>query len=183
MGGEQNTRFQINEYIFHGGSGVCVVEDICIPQHMRTRDPSREYYRLHPIYETNSVIYTPVDSSMGIVRRILTKAEATELIRQIPFIETIDVENEKMREEQFRSALRTNNCYEWIRVIKTLYLRSEQRKQEGKRPWQSDEKYLQLAENLLYGELAVPLGIPKEQVQEYIMEKVQPVTERAQSPS
>lgn len=160
--------FQVNDYIFHGGSGVCIVEDICVPKHARLTGSSKKYYRLHPLYETNSIIYTPIDDEKAIVRRILSKKEAFELIQQIPTIQPLKIENDKQREESYRTAMRTNDCYEWIRVIKTIYLRNQARLGEGKKANQVDEKYIQNAENLLYGELAVPLGIPKEQVRDYI---------------
>lgn len=172
MNAENCETFHVNDYIFHGGSGVCVVEDICIPKHMQRLGKTRKYYRLHPLYEANSVIYTPIDNTTSIVRRILSKSEAIELIRRIPSLETLWIDDEKQREETYRTALRTNNCYEWMRVIKTLYERGEARKKDGKRPWQSDEKYLQLAEDLLYGELAVPLGIPKSEVRSHIVGQV-----------
>lgn len=164
--------FQVNDYIFHGGSGVCIVEDICVPKHMHGADAKRKYYRLHPIYEAGSVIYTPVDHAQTFVRPILTRREAEQLIRQLPDIEPLHIPNEKLKESQYRELLRTNRCDAWLQLIKTLYLRTQARKNDGKRPCQSDEKYLQLAERLLYGELAIPLGIPKEQVCDYIAEHV-----------
>lgn len=165
-------QFQVNDYIFHGGSGVCIVEDICVPEHMQSIDANRKYYRLHPIYETGSTIYTPVDQPKAFVRHILTKDEADQLILQLPELEPLDIPNEKTKEELYRGLLRTNDCREWLRLIKTLYLRSRTRKEKGKRPCQSDEKYLQMAERLLYGELAIPFGVDKEQVCDYITEHI-----------
>lgn len=177
MNTASHTPFQVNDYIFHGGSGVCIVEDICVPKHIQSIDSSKRYYRLHPLYEANSVIYTPVDNPKSIVRRLLSRKEALELIKSIPHIEALWIDNDKMREAKYREALRTNDCYEWIRMIKTLYLRNQSRKSEGKRPSQADERYLQTAEDLLYGELAVPLDIPKEQVRDYIAEQVRQTEE------
>lgn len=36
-----------------------------------------------------------------------------------------------------------------------------------------DEKYMKLAENVLYQELAVALGIPQKEVLKYIIEKIE----------
>lgn len=174
-----NPSFQINDYIFHGGSGVCVVEDICVPKHMQNIDSTRKYYRLHPLYEANSVIYTPVDGRQSNMRKILGREDVLALIEQLPSLEPLDIDDEKAREETYRTALRTNLCSEWMRVIKTIHLRNDARKLEGKRLCQADERYLQMAETLLYGELAVPLGIDREQVQSYIRSCL-PQTEDAQ---
>lgn len=167
--------FEVNDYIFHGGSGVCIVKDICVPGHMRKMDPDRQYYRLQPLYDANSVIYTPIDNPKSTLRRLLTRKEAEALIGQIPRLEPLSIQDDKSREEKYRQALRTNDCHEWIRVIKTVYLRNETRKSEGKKTNQVDEKYFQLAENLLYGELAVPLGLPREQVRDNIIEQISAV--------
>lgn len=157
--------FEINDYVFHGGSGVCVVEDICVPEHLRGGDVSRQYYRLHPLYEAGSVVYTPIDNPRSIMRKITSRQEAEALIQSLPNVEQLQIENDKYREAEYREALKTNNCAEWLRVIKTIYLRNCDRK----RPRQPDDRFLRMAEDLLYGELAVPLGIPKEQVREQIL--------------
>ena len=43
---------------------------------------------------------------------------------------------------------------------------------EGKKITASDEKYFHLAEERLYGEFAIILGIERDQVREFISEKV-----------
>ncbi len=72
-----------------------------------------------------------------------------------------------------KKAIGTYNCYELVRIIKTLYLRKETLLQQKKSACQVDSKYLQIAEDLLYGELAIPLEITKEQVVSYITGQVQ----------
>ena len=44
---------------------------------------------------------------------------------------------------------------------------------EGKKMTASDEKYFHLAQESLYGEFAVTLGMERDQVQDFISEKVQ----------
>ena len=57
-------------------------------------------------------------------------------------------------------------------MIKTLYIRKETRLAAGKKVTSSDAKYLHLAEESLYGELSVVMGIPKEEVEAYISSRV-----------
>lgn len=61
---------------------------------------------------------------------------------------------------------------EWIKIIKTLWLRNQQRLSQGKKITAMDRKYFKMAEDNLYGELSVSLEIPKEKMEEYITEKV-----------
>ena len=60
-----------------------------------------------------------------------------------------------------------------MRIIKTLYLRKQTRLSKGQKIIGLDERYLRLAEDFLYGELAVALGIPKQKVEDYIREAVE----------
>lgn len=55
-------------------------------------------------------------------------------------------------------------------MIKTLYERKRERVQSGRKVPVIDERYFHQAEEQLYGELAVVLQIPKEEVSSYIAE-------------
>lgn len=81
--------------------------------------------------------------------------------------------DEKRREDIYKTALRTCDCREWIKIIKTLYLRKMSRIAEGKKVTVSDGKYLHMAEERLYEELALALDMDKDEVVEYITEHVE----------
>jgi len=51
-------------------------------------------------------------------------------------------------------------------------------KKEGKKVTAVDEKYFHLAENSLYGELAIPLEMTKEEVKKYVVERVEQLQEK-----
>ena len=76
--------------------------------------------------------------------------------------------NEKAREVQFKEALHTCNLEELVKIIKTLYLRKQERLESGKKVTVVDEKYFRQAEEKLYEELAFVLGMEKNKVSEYI---------------
>jgi CarD family transcriptional regulator len=171
MQNQSNTKFQIDDYIIYGSSGVCVVKDICVPD-MFDIDTTEEYYILEPVYLKGSTIYSPVDNSTTVMRKIITKEEAQELINQIQFVEPYWNINDKKREEQYKAAIRTYDCFEWIRIIKTLYQRKQELSEQKKRLGQIDERYLHMAEDLLYSELSIPLEMTREQVESYIADVV-----------
>lgn len=162
-----NTEFKVNDLIMYGGSGVCTVEGIGVPDILGI-DNTKQYYFLKPLYTKDSTIFSPVDNGRVVMRRLITKAEAQELIAKMPDIEILWDDNEKIREEKYLEALHTYNCYEWVRIIKTLYLRMEERVHQKKAVGEKDQRLLRMAEDLLFGELAIPLGIPKDQVGAYI---------------
>lgn len=163
--------FQVGDYVVYGTTGVCLVLDVgMMDLSESTRD--RLYYTLSPLGDRDGKIYTPVDNQKVILRSVLTKGQAEELIDDIRNIGTLWVKDEKRREEIYKEVLRKCDCREWVKIIKTLYLRRQSRLAEGKKVTAVDERYLKMVEMNLYGELAIALEIEKEEVGEYIYKRV-----------
>jgi CarD family transcriptional regulator len=159
--------FKKGEYVVSGNKGVCVVENITTLS-ISGVDKEREYYILKPIYVAGSTVYVPVDTADSSMRRVLSREEADQLIQAIPDIPLISIANDKFLEQEYKGCMKTNDCADWVRVIKTIYLRKQKRLQAGRKVTAVDEKYSRLAEDNLYGELAVALEIPKTEVKNYI---------------
>lgn len=115
-----------------------------------------------------STVYVPVDSAGKSMRRVLKRDEAQKLIREIPDIPLLAITNDKLSEQMYRECIKTNDCGELIKIIKTIYLRKQKRLQAGRKVTAVDAKYFHIAEDSLYGELAVALEMPKDEVEEYI---------------
>ena len=77
----------------------------------------------------------------------------------------------------YKDAMRTCECEEWLKAIKTLYIRKKTRLADGKKMNVSDEKYLRIAGDSLFGELAISLGKDKKEVEDYVMEQLEKATE------
>ena len=134
---------------------------------------NKKYYKLEPIYEHGSTIYTPVNNEKVIMRKVITKEEAEKIIDSIPFIDIMEIDaEEKLMEEKYKKAIKTNDNKEWIKVIKTLYIKIQERKNNGKKPEKIVGDYLKIAENLFHGELAISLGMPVDMVENYIIERI-----------
>lgn len=159
--------FKKGEYVVCGNKGVCLVEDITT-LNISGVDKAREYYILKPLYMSGSTVYVPVDATNESIRRVLSKDEAEALIKGIPSIPMITGVNDKLLEQEYRGCMKSNNCEEWIKIIKTIYLRKQKRIEAGRKVTAVDAKYFRLAEESLYGELAVALDMPKEEVESYI---------------
>lgn len=164
--------FEKGELIQYGTNGVCEVVNITTPN-ISGIPKGKLYYELQPYYKKDGKIFTPIDNEKVLMRKILTKKEAQELIDDIPEIEALYVENDKMREMQYKECIRSGDCREWIRIIKTLYLRKMKRIAQGKHITATDERYLKLAEESLYSELSISLAIPKEGMEKYISNQIE----------
>ena len=163
--------FEKDQLIMCGGHGVCRVVSIT-GNPIDRLDKVRKYYVLEPVFEKGSTVYTPVDNDKVVMRRIMNKEEAEALAERITQIETVWIQEEKGREQMYKDAIRTYDCRSLVQIIKTLYLRKQDRLKEGKKVLSSDEQYLRKAEELLYSEMSLALSIPKENVESYIKEAV-----------
>ncbi|MCX4321156.1 MAG: CarD family transcriptional regulator, partial [Lachnospiraceae bacterium] len=64
------------------------------------------------------------------------------------------------------------DCRDWIKIIKTLYQRKRERLARGKKTTAMDERYLRMAEENLYSELSLVLGVPREDMEDYITQRL-----------
>lgn len=153
--------FEIGEYVVCGAKGVCQIRDITHID-MSGADKEKLYYVLAPVGDKNGTIYVPTDSEKIIMRRTISKEEAERLIDELPQIELLWVPDDKQREETYKEALRTCDYHAWVSIVKTLYQRKKERLAQGKKATAVDERYMKAAENGLYGELSLTLGVPRE---------------------
>jgi CarD family transcriptional regulator len=98
-----------------------------------------------------------------IVRNIANKEDILEAISRIPFIRTIQAPNDKIRRELYEEAMSKFNEIEWIKVIKSAYLRGE-----SGRLAQYETEYARKAKNFFHGEISAVMGIPVSDVEDYI---------------
>ena len=169
--------FNVGELIIYGNTGVCKVMNVCTPG-ISGLDDDRLYYELKPCYQREgNNIMTPVENRKVPMRRILNKEEANQLIQDMPKIDMLWIESDKTRENQYKECIRSADCREWVRMIKTLYQRRMDRLRQGKRMTATDERYLRQAKDYLFSELSIPLGIPKDEMGDYIEKTIGPIEE------
>ena len=154
--------FKINDYVVYK-KDVCKVSDI-------KEYGGKKYYALTPVEDASLKINVPVDNEL--VRPTLSKKEALNVIDLIKSVKVIKIDNEKNIEEEYKSLLKTGKYDDLISIIKTTYLRNQTRIMEKKKISEVDQRYFELAENKLYDELAIPLEMTKEEVKDYIFNKL-----------
>ena len=160
--------FQIGDYVICSNKGVCEVENITV-LNISGADKEKEYYILKPLYSAGSTVYVPVDSQKDhTMRKVLERTEAERLIGTIPEIPLLVTTNDKMTEQMYKDCMKSNDCQELVKLIKTIHQRKQKRIQAGRKITAVDAKYFHLAEENLYGELAVALDLSREEVSGYI---------------
>ncbi len=164
--------FQPGDLVVYGSSGVCRVMKVGALEG-RAADPKRQYYTLQPLFEAE-MIYTPVDSGV-FMRPAMTKEQAQDLIRQIPEIDgdVCTERNPANLRVHYEASLQSHECRELIRMIKGIRHKGQETEKKGRKMGQVDQRYQKKAEGLLHGELAIALGIAREEVENYIQEALQ----------
>nr|WP_302597923.1 CarD family transcriptional regulator [uncultured Cellulosilyticum sp.] len=172
--------FNVGDYMICGANGVCKVEEVG-PLEVSGIEKETMYYTLRPVYASESTVFTPVDNEKIIMRPILTKEEARALVDEIPDIEIFVVDDDKKKEILYKEALRSCDCKQLVRIIKTTYLNQKARLAAGKKAIMGDKKYFQMAEEHLYNELAIALGMDKSEVKAFIVNRVKQLAKEAVS--
>ncbi len=165
--------YQIGELILYGGTGVCRVTDVVSRKPGRA-EPERLYYVLSPLYQTGTIT-TPVDNDKVFTRPVISRDEAMDLIDQIPSIQPEVYYNQNLQqlENHYRTAMEDHDCLSLLRLTMSTYRKKVEREEKKLKFGAVDRRYMERAENLLYGELAVALGIARESVRDFIAQRLQ----------
>ena len=164
--------FQKGDLIVYGSSGVCRVEDVGPLKGAGGVREKREYYTLSPVFGSG-VIYIPADTGI-FMRPVLTREQVDALIDRIPALEEkeCDLSNLRQLTEHYHAAFESHQCEDLLRLIKALYQRGQNTIKQGRRVGLTEMKYRKHAEELVHGEFSVALGIPYEEVPEYISSRL-----------
>ncbi len=164
--------YSVNETVLYGAQGVCRITEIA---EKNFGEKKARYYVLKPVYNDTSTIFIPTENQVltAKMRRILSSAEIDALIRSMPDEELISTDGESERREKYTDILRSGDRRQLVRLIKTLYMRQAERKEQKKKPSAEDERFMRDAEKILYEEFAYVLHIQREQVLPFITRQIQ----------
>lgn len=163
--------FEKGEYIVCNNIGVCLVEDVT-SKDMDGVVQEKLYYILQPLDSIDSKIYSSVDNQRMAMRKVISCDEIPELMEGIGEVDILSVDNEKRREEIYKETLHKCECIGWAQIIKTVYSRKKEKASQGKKITTTDTKYLKMAENYLYHELAVSMNLKPIEVKERILNEI-----------
>lgn len=161
--------FEKGSFVVNANNGICEISDIVT---MDMSGEKKEYFVLVPIEEKTAKVYLPVDIAEKRIRPAMNESQAWELIKGIKDVNEAYVENEKEREKIYKEAINSREPKRLISIIKTLYIRKQERLESGKKNTAVDERYFKLAENHLHSELAFSLGVNKTEVSEIIISNI-----------
>lgn len=154
--------------IVYGKTGVCTVVGQCEKE--LSRNDKKQYFVLKPLGSDTNTIFVPVENNKVFIRPLISKEEAKDLINRIPEIvgSTADIELSK---EQYELMVSTHNLEDLIGLTARLHTKRKDALANRKKPGFIDERYMAMAEKLLFGELSTVLEIPFDEIKKEILEK------------
>lgn len=155
---------KVGEYIVYR-KDVCKIVEI-----KENYAKGKDYYRLIPIDDETLHVDIPVEENTY-VRDLISQEEVEKIIKDIPKIEVISCEDKQL-ECEYKNLLNSNDLKDYVRIIKTAYLRNKEREENKKKQSDKDHHYFELAEKYLYNEFSIVLNKTYEETKAYVIEKV-----------
>lgn len=161
--------YKINDYIIYKRE-TCKIIDI-----LKNYINNQDYYLLTPIKDETLTIKIPTNNKE--LRSLINKEELEKIIEKIPEIEVLNVDSKNL-EASYKELLQNPTHENLIKIIKTTYLRNKERIDNNKKTTDKDNYYFNLAENYLYSEFQIVLGISYDETKEYVISKVNELASR-----
>ncbi|MBR4832613.1 MAG: CarD family transcriptional regulator [Butyrivibrio sp.] len=161
----------VGECVIYGNHGLCKVREILVPPFLE-RGNEKQYYMMVSAVDAGSVIYVPVDGAEDKVRDVMSAEDAEGLIVDIEEVEEIELPDGKKAEPEIVGIIKRNIAEEMMRLVKALHKNKAVRESEGKKFAALNEKYLHIAEKLLYTEMAFALKTEKDAVKERVIDEL-----------
>ncbi|MBQ2872706.1 MAG: hypothetical protein IJE89_01750 [Bacilli bacterium] len=156
--------------MFKKGDLLVYKKDVCVVEEVKVKYiKDTDYYVLTPLTDKSLKIQIPVTSSA--VRSLITKERVKELIKSIPSVEIIKTDS-KTLENDYKELMQRGTHEDLIKIIKTSYLRNQERIDNNKKTTDKDNYYFNQAETHLYNEFSVVLNLSYEDTKEYIINEV-----------
>lgn len=164
--------FKVGDLIMYGARGVCRIKDIT-ELDWDAAEKGRQYYVIESVYKEN-VFYVPVGNDKVYMRPVMSREEVLSLIDSMPGIK---LEKQTKRSLQqlarlYQSAIDSHESTELIKLAKSIHMKEKTAEEQSKKLGQLDIRYLEHAEDLLFGEIAAVLDIPRDSVLAFIEERL-----------
>lgn len=144
----------------------------------------RDYFELHALFEKSLKLYVDVaNAEPPTMRQVMGRPEALALIDSIIDVDTIDDSilhargttlslAERQVKEEYERRMKSNDSRDLIPIIKSAYVRTQEREGTGKRTTAVDKKFFELAESLLFDELSCALDMDRDAVGDFVRTRI-----------
>ena len=166
--------FKENDLVMYGKVGVCRICKIGIPEFTLSNPDRKEYYFLEPLYHSGK-FYAPIDGDRIALRPVISERKAKSLISKLDSMdyEKFSTVSIQQLSQHYQRIIDTHKCDEILAMLKSIYAKGVEAGKNNKKLGQIDKRYMKMAEELIFGELACALGTEIEDVQELVTKKLE----------
>ena len=159
--------FKINDSVIHCREGLSVIID--------SKDMNgKQYFLVSVKNNSGETIYVPVDTASSIIRPLMDKKAADNLLSYIKNIEKSFNTNTKQRRDAYKRRLSSGDIKDIAYLYKQLFfynlIGGENNTEIKLGPVDID--ILRYAENMLLDELSITYSIPREEIQAFVEERI-----------
>jgi len=151
--------YQINDVVVYENGGVCKIKDIVVPDFLKTNE---QYYKMQPLGDENGIIYVKTSNDKLVLRPVITREQAEAILLELPNMEALFDENDKIRDKEYRDVIKSCECGPCFQMLKGITKERNRRMKDGKKLNASDDRNLQKVEKLLSAEFSVVFNISVE---------------------
>ena len=160
---------QLGDKVIHVNGGVFVVEEIKI---MNYGYGDVKYICLKPYFidtvNKTLTIYVAYDKKDEMIRPIMSKQDALQVIEKIKNIQPIWYQESKVRKEKFAELLNSHDIDNICVIVKSLYTKQLELQENNKSLNLMDYDYLRKLKKGIEEELAISLNVPIDEIGDII---------------
>ena len=166
--------FKENDLVMYGKTGVCRVAKIGVPGFAAEDPDHKQYYFLEPLYHTGT-FYAPLEGAKIALRPVISGRKAKSLISGIKDMEydTYETTSIQQLSQKYQSVLDLHECEALLSMLKSIHAKGCEAAKNNKKLGQIDKRYMKMAEELLFGELACALGKDREDIEKMVSSKLE----------
>ena len=129
-----------------------------------------DYYILNSNSDSSLKINVPINNAN--IRNLISKKDIDDLIQRIPSINVVSVDSRNI-DLVYKNMIENGSFESLITVIKTAFLINKERIDNNKKIRDKDNYYFSLAEQYLYNEFSVVLGLSFDETKQYVINEVE----------
>ncbi len=171
MENSANYPYSIGETVVYRKQGIYVVSEI---KEQEIGAVKKNYYVLSSVYDKNTSVYVPVDNEVLTARmeHVLSEEEIHRIIDVSEESSIQWIDNAAERAVCFEEILKSGDLAKILSLLKMLIIRKEQKEIKPFKTSARDEKAFNSAQKAVTEAFAYPLGLEKNQVIQYISERI-----------
>lgn len=159
-------KFNIGDLVIHFREGLAEIVS-------STEMGGKEYFLVSAKRGSGERIYVPIEKANSIIRHVLTKGDADKLLAYMKGIEEEFNSNTKQRRDAFKRRLASGDVYDIAFLSRQLYYFNVQDENNPTIKYGPvDLDMLRYADNVLMDELSLSYDIPREDILDFIVNKI-----------